>query len=65
MPGELEKGGILFAHVIKDADGAGFFAHQADNLASRPAELALQGLNPLNGRIEMLFEESLEDVHEL
>ena len=57
MPGKFEEGDVLFAHVVENADGADFSARQADDLASRTAELALKGLDSLHGRMEMLLEE--------
>ena len=46
MLGEFEESGVFFAHAIKNADGAHFFARKPYDLAPRPAELALQRLHP-------------------
>ena len=37
---------------------------QPDNLAPRSAEFALKWLHPLDGSVEMLFEEALKNIHE-
>ena len=57
MPGEFEESNVLFAYVIQNANRAEFFAGQPDDIASRPAELALQRLHPSDGRVEMLLKE--------
>ena len=63
MPGEFQKSDVLFAHVIEDADGADLAGVEADDAASGATELALQRLDVLDRRAEVLFEEVLEDVH--
>ena len=45
MAGELEEGDILLAHGIENADGGLSRTAEADDDASRAAELALQRLN--------------------
>src|SRR5208282_643932 len=67
VPGKFEEGDIFFTHIIENADRADFAAAataiEPDDLAPRPAELALQRLHPLNRRVEMLLEESFENFH--
>ena len=63
VAGEFKEGGILFANAIQNADGACPFARQADDLAARSAKFSLYGLHPFDGELEMLLEESLENVH--
>ena len=65
MPGEFEESGVLFAHIVEDADGAGLFAGQSDDLAPGAAELPLQRLHLRDRRVEMLLEEMVENVHEV
>ena len=64
MPGKFEKGDVLFAHVVQNADRAGRSAGQPDDLAPGAAELALQRQYLLGRRVEMLLEELFENVHE-
>src|SRR6266849_3642798 len=64
MSGKFEEGDVFFAHAIQNADGAAFSAGKADDLAPRTAELALEGLHPLDGGAEMLFKKPFENIHE-
>src|SRR5436305_84366 len=61
---ELKERAILLAHVVQNADGGDVLASETDDLASRAAKLPLQRLHLQNRRVEMLFEEFLEYVHE-
>ena len=67
MAGEFDEGHVLFAHVVKNPNGAGWpirrNTRQADDLAARAAQLALQGLHAFGGNVESLFEQGLEDIH--
>src|SRR5271169_757277 len=67
VAGKFEEGDILLTHVIQNSDRADFAAAaiQPDDLAPRASEFALQRLHSLNRRVEMLFEKSFEDFHEL
>ena len=65
MPGEFEEGGVLFAHVIENADGSDLLACKPDNFAPRAAQLPLQGLHLLDGRVEVLLKKTVENVHEV
>ena len=56
---EFEESYILLAHVVENANGAESFGGEPDDLAARTAEFALQRLRSLDGRVEMLFEESV------
>ena len=64
MPGKLEEGNVFFAHAIQNPNRAEFFAGKPDDLTSRSAEFALQGLRPLDRRVEMVLKELFENVHE-
>ena len=59
MAGKLEKGDILLAHGVENADGALPRAGKPDDDAPRAAELALQRLHALGRRLEMLLEEAV------
>src|SRR5277367_1862111 len=60
---ELEKGDVLFAHGIQDADGADALTCQPHNAAPRAAELALERVYPLRLEPVMLFEEPFQNFH--
>ena len=62
---ELDKGGILLANVVKNADGASALANQANDATSRTAELTLQRLNAHDWRAKMLLEKLSENIHEV
>ena len=64
MAGELEEGDILFAHRIENANGGMSRSGEADDDASRAAELALERLNALRRRLKVLFEKAFENFHE-
>ena len=64
MPGELEKGKVLFAHGVENADGGVARAGQPNNIASRAAELALKWPHVLSRRVKVLLEEAFKNVHE-
>ena len=63
MFGEFNEGNIFFTPAIKNSDGAGFAAGESDDFAAGAAEIALKRLNVRGQRVEMLFEEFLENVH--
>jgi hypothetical protein len=63
VSGEFEKCDVFFADAVKDANGADFSVSQSEDIASGPAELALEGLYTLDRSVEMLFEKPLENVH--
>jgi len=42
MPGEFEKGDVLFAYAVQNANGAELFARQSEDIAPRTAELTLE-----------------------
>jgi hypothetical protein len=54
--GEFQEGRVFPAHVVKNPDCADFPRTQPDDLSPRAAELSLQGLHLLDGRVEMLLE---------
>ena len=64
MPGELEKGKVLFAHGVENADGGVARAGKADDIASRAAQLALKRLHAFSRRMKVLLEEAFKNVHE-
>ncbi len=64
MFGKFEKGNVLFAHAIENADGADLFVGKANDLAARAAELHLERLDALGRCVKMLLEELFENVHE-
>ena len=59
MPGKFDEGDVLFANVVQNANRAGIFAGQPDDIAPRPAELAFQGLHLLDRGVEVLLEKCL------
>jgi len=63
VPREFQERFVFFAHIIENPNGAGFPSAEPDNPAPRAAELALQRLHALDGRMKMLFEEFFENIH--
>ena len=63
VAGELEERDVFFADGVDDSDGGACRTRKAENGASRASELALKGLNGVGRRVEVLFVESLENVH--
>lgn len=63
MSGECEESGVFFAHAVKNADGGGPFVGKADNLAAGTTKFALELLDMLGGRMEMLLKKFFEDIH--
>src|ERR1700756_2113393 len=61
---ELEKGDVLFAHGIQDADSADALTCQPHNGAPRAAELALERVYLFRLEPVMLFEEPFQNFHE-
>src|SRR4029077_7134356 len=61
MPCESEEGGILFANVVQDADGALLPVREADNFASRAAQFSLELHHVRWGVAEAPLEELAED----
>ena len=57
MFGEFEEGGVFFADVVKDADGAVLIVGQANDLAAGTAEFALERKDVLGRGVKVLFEE--------
>ena len=64
MPREFEERGVLFAHIVENADRADSFRRQPDDLAPRAAELPLQRLHLRNRQVEVLLKKFLENIHE-
>lgn len=62
MFGEGEEGGVFFADVVEDADGGARAGDEADDFAAGAAEFALEGLDVVDGGVEVLLEERLENV---
>ena len=60
--GECEEGFVFFAYAIEDADGAVFFVGEPDDFAAGAAEFALQRLDVLWRRVEILLEKLIENV---
>ncbi len=61
---ELEKGDVLFADGIQDADSADALTRQPHNGAPRAAELALERAYLFRLKPVMLFEEPFQNFHE-
>src|SRR6202008_5160219 len=61
---ELEKGDVLFAHGIQDADSADALTCQPHNGAPRAAELALERVYLFRLEPVMLFEEPFQNFHD-
>src|SRR5260370_8814518 len=57
MPGKFKESDVFFANAVENADGAGLFIGEADDLAPGAAELALDGLDALGRGVEVLLEE--------
>jgi hypothetical protein len=63
VPREFQESDILLAHIVQDANDTEFLAGKANNATSRPPELTLQRMRTHDGRVEMLLEKFLENVH--
>src|SRR5712664_1577576 len=63
MLGEFQEGGVLFAHAIQNANGAGALVGKADDLAPRAAKFAVQRLHPLHRPVKMLLKQPVQNVH--
>ena len=61
---KLEKRSIFFADPVEHADGAGFPGRQPNNVASGPAKLPLKRLHLYRWKVEMLFKQLFENLHE-
>ena len=57
VTGKFEEGEIFFANVVKDADGGGAGAAEANDLTAGTAEFALQRDDALREFAEVLVEE--------
>ena len=64
MAGEFEEGDVFFAHVVENSDRADLRAGEPDDFAARAAELALQRLHAIGGRVKMLLKKCFENFHE-
>src|ERR1700676_2969339 len=65
VPGKFDKGNILFAHVIQDANRTELFAGKPDDLAARTSKLALQRLHPVAREVKILLKNAFENFHEV
>jgi hypothetical protein len=63
MTGEFQEGDILLTNPVKDSDSAGFCSGDPNDVPAGPAKIALQWLNALNRRPEVLFKELPQDIH--
>ena len=52
---KFQEGNILFAHIVKNSDGAYLFVGKPNDLAARTAKLALERFRSFDGRVEMLL----------
>src|SRR5579863_6558551 len=65
VSGELQERSILLAHIVQDTDRGDFVAGQPDDLTAGASEFTLQRTHLRDRRVETLFEEMLENVHEV
>src|SRR5208283_288580 len=65
VAGEFQERDVLFAHIVKDADGGDFLRSQSDYLPPGAAQLSLQRLRLNDRRVEMLLEQVCQNIHEL
>src|SRR5262249_47183620 len=64
MARKLQERNVLLAHPVKDADRTIVPAREANDLASRSSQFALQRDNVLDRCPEVLLKKLLENVHE-
>jgi hypothetical protein len=60
---EGEERGVFFAHAVQNPDGALLSVGEADDFASRAAQLALQLDDARRWVVKVLLEEGVENVH--
>ena len=60
---EFKECDILFPDRIENADGAVASICQTNDVSARPSKLSLQWLDLLGGRMEMLLEKRLQNIH--
>jgi hypothetical protein len=63
VAGELKEGSVLLADTVENTDCADTLPGEPDDLAAGAAEFSLHGVHRFNGRVEVLLEQSIEDVH--
>ena len=67
MPRKFKERDVLFAHVIENANGADRGSRcgggKADDLAAGAAQLTLQRLDPIRGKVKMPLEQLAQNIH--
>src|SRR5262249_2128973 len=63
MTGKLDECNVLFANIVENANGRLISGDEAEDFSARAAKFSLNGPYLLNGCVEMLFKQLLEDFH--